>query len=370
MKSFKKFFTLIELLVNAACKTGVSYNRCGMLLSKGGAFVRMSTDKYGRVRSQVPQNTAGFAQQQNTPLFLKEKSSCAKAMEENGNRKRKLRCRRSAFSREKKLSFPLASSPFTLIELLVVIAIIAILAAILMPALSQARERAKTSNCTNNLKMLAHSTLQYADDNNGMAPNGHTIANGKVSEVSNVVAKFGFGPVYRKRAKNTLVPYINGRIVESESECASYDVTKIALCPSGRRDQTENITVESDWNAPNGSYSWNMYLTKLDSKILRGDWNGKRWHTLKSVRVPSVRLLLADTGVSDNFDQTAQIGSTRCNAMYNYFQISPRHNGYANIAFVDGHVDKKSIGELAHGNDSYNDAFGNKGINKRLWHDQ
>ena len=43
---------------------------------------------------------------QNTPLFLKEKSSCAKAMEENGNRKRKLRCRRSAFSREKKLSFP------------------------------------------------------------------------------------------------------------------------------------------------------------------------------------------------------------------------------------------------------------------------
>ncbi|MBE6394667.1 MAG: hypothetical protein E7044_11515, partial [Lentisphaerae bacterium] len=63
-------FTLIELLVSAACKTGVLYNRCGMLLSKGGAFVRMSTDKYGRVRSQAPQNTAGFAQQQNTPLFL------------------------------------------------------------------------------------------------------------------------------------------------------------------------------------------------------------------------------------------------------------------------------------------------------------
>ncbi|MBE6395348.1 MAG: hypothetical protein E7044_15065, partial [Lentisphaerae bacterium] len=48
-------FTLIELLVNAACKTGVLYNRCGMLLSKGGAFVRMSTDKYGMVRSQAPQ---------------------------------------------------------------------------------------------------------------------------------------------------------------------------------------------------------------------------------------------------------------------------------------------------------------------------
>ncbi|MBE6395179.1 MAG: hypothetical protein E7044_14175, partial [Lentisphaerae bacterium] len=94
----KSVFTLIELLVVAACKTGVLYNRCGMLSWWGGAFVRMSTDKYGMVRSQAPQNTAGFAQQQNTPLFLKEKSSCAKAMEENGNRKRKLRCRRSAFS--------------------------------------------------------------------------------------------------------------------------------------------------------------------------------------------------------------------------------------------------------------------------------
>ena len=68
-------FTLIELLVNAACKTGVLYNRCGMLSLWGGAFVRMSTDKYGMVRSQAPQNTAGFAQQQNTPLFLKEKGS-------------------------------------------------------------------------------------------------------------------------------------------------------------------------------------------------------------------------------------------------------------------------------------------------------
>ena len=72
------------------------------------------TDKYGCVRKHT-ENAA----HKNTPLFLKEKSSCAKAMEENGNRKRKLRCRRSAFSREKKFACPLASHPFTLIELLV-----------------------------------------------------------------------------------------------------------------------------------------------------------------------------------------------------------------------------------------------------------
>ncbi len=206
------------------------------------------------------------------------------------------------------------SRGFTLIELLVVIAIIAILAAILFPVFSRAREKARQTSCLSNLKQIGIGWMMYASDYDEMVMPVEIPSSGNV--------KYYWWTAYNTASETRnpeggiLFPYMRN--------------DKISVCPSFRNDLRTSVGLTG--------YAYNhSYLSPMDYS----GWPVVEVTTasLASIQSPSETVTFADGARISFMDMKTLEGNTYLDppsAAYPSFH--GRHNGVGNIAFADGHA--------------------------------
>lgn len=170
---------------------------------------------------------------------------------------------------------------FTLIELLVVIVIIAILAALILPALSRARESGRRAVCTSNLRQWAVVHQSYANDNNGNLMETVFKWNGRYP--SFIFTTNSLGSQYSN--VDNLMPYLKN--VNKDT----YEISGIFWCPSSPRANFQKM-IDADWPVNQYFHTPYSYFGRVSKWNPAHVVNGNQ---LVDNELVSDRILMTDT---------------------------------------------------------------------------
>ena len=228
---------------------------------------------------------------------------------------------------------------FTLIELLVVIAIIAILAALLLPALIRSRVSAQSLDCLNNLKQLQYCWHLYVADNEDfLVPNNSVVAISGGGGGSGSPLARGISWCLDQDARTELTPsnIVNGLLFQYNSQLGIYH------CPA------DQSTLETKAGQKLPALRWRSYNM---SQSVNGypDFNAylyaslPAWKKFTQIRHPAPSELFVFIDEHEDAILDAQFGNPPVGSWSDgYWWDLPanRHNQGANLTFADGHAER------------------------------